>query len=83
MESLANCLERRRGRVALVVVGITLLAVLGGSRLTFDDVPRNFFISDDDESATLEVLYEQFGADDNYCGFVVGRRRPRRTSAGS
>ena len=71
MESLANCLERRRGRVALAVVGITLLALLGGSRLTFDDVPRNFFISDDDESATLEVIYEQFGADDNDCVFVV------------
>ncbi len=71
VESLANCLERRRGWVMFAAVAITLLAFYGGSRLTVDDVPRNLFVSDDDESAALEEIYKQFGADDNDCVFVV------------
>ena len=71
MRLLADWVTRRRTRVVAVVLLTTVVAMIGVLRLAIDDVPRNLFITDNDEFALLEEVYADFGSDDNDCILVV------------
>jgi predicted RND superfamily exporter protein len=51
-------------RWLLLVVMATVAAAAGLSRLQFDDDPRAIYMGDDEPSARLQRLHEEFGADD-------------------
>ena len=61
----ADLFQARRGFVAAFVLGMSLLALFGLTRLRFDDVPRGIFAGDGEDYARLESVYRDFGADDN------------------
>jgi predicted RND superfamily exporter protein len=55
----------------MVVLGFSAAALVGISRLTFDDDPRAIAMGDDQASAQLRRFYERFGADDQDVLLVV------------
>lgn len=49
----------------LLLVAVATAGAIGGlSRLQFDDDPRAIYMGDDEASARLQQLHEEFGADD-------------------
>ncbi len=65
MEFLAGFFERRVLAIAGFALVATAFAILGLTRLGFNDVPREIFASDDLVFERLLALYEEFGSDDN------------------
>ena len=65
MDRLAGLFERRMFLFVVFVVAASGLAAHGLSRLSFNDVRREIFASDDEGYARLLELYEEFGSDDN------------------
>lgn len=85
MERIASFVTGRpRTTVALLVI-VTLVSLVGMTRLTFDDVPREIFRTDSEDFRRLEQVYEQFGSDDNEVIVVLdaqeGFFRPEAASA--
>jgi uncharacterized protein len=64
MNAYADFVCRRRGVLALLIVGLSVLAAGGLTRLEFDEEPRTVFIRRDAEYARLERLFAEFGPDD-------------------
>ncbi|MAF65072.1 MAG: hypothetical protein CMJ84_05355 [Planctomycetes bacterium] len=71
MDRLALFLTRRRVPIMGVVALVTGLAILGMTRLEFDDGPRRVFRAEDAAYGLLESVYRDFGADDNECVVVI------------
>jgi len=65
MDRLAGLFERRMFLFVVFVVALSGFAGRGLSKLSFNDVPREIFASDDEDFARLLELYDQFGSDDN------------------
>ena len=61
---------RRRWVAALILV-LSLAAIVGLTRLDFDDVPRSVFRTDSADFDRLEQLFDDFGSDDNDCLIVI------------
>ena len=76
MERYATFFARSRMIVVAFVVAMTSLAVWGLTRLGFDDVPRGLFASDDEAHQRLQLLYEEFGSDDNDVLLVLTAETP-------
>ncbi|RMF79226.1 MAG: hypothetical protein D6744_09305, partial [Planctomycetota bacterium] len=58
----------RRPMTVLAALAVSaLLAIIGATRLEFDDRLRNIFESHDGEFEYLEGVFADFGADDNDC----------------
>lgn len=60
-----------RGWVAALVVGLTVLATIGVSRLELDDVPRAIFKTENRDYAELLKFLDDFESDDNDCLLVI------------
>lgn len=71
MGRLAELITGHRIATSWFVFGVSLLAILGLTRLEFDDVARGIFRSDDADFSLLEEVYEDFGSDDNDCVVVL------------
>ena len=65
MSRLLDFLADRRGWLAFVLATVTLVALVGLSRLRFDDGYRSIFRSEEPEYLLLEQLSRQFGSNDN------------------
>lgn len=68
---LAELFDAHRAKLALAVGLATIAAIVGLSRLQFDDIPRLTFRSHDAEFTLLEQVFRQFGADDVDCVLLV------------
>ena len=75
LQTLHHCfavsIASRPFRWWMVVLGFSAAALVGISRLTFDDDPRAIALGDDQASAQLRHFYERFGADDQDVLLVV------------
>ncbi len=65
MSRLLDFLADRRGWLAFVLATVTLVALVGLSRLRFDDGYRSIFRSEEPEYLLLDQLSRQFGSNDN------------------
>jgi len=70
IESYARLFAKDRRPIAFFVLVMSALAVLGLTRLEFDDEPRGIFASENAEYARLLELQANFGSDDNDVLFV-------------
>jgi predicted RND superfamily exporter protein len=68
---LAEWFVAHRRGLALGVAAATIAALVGLVRLPYDDVPRTMFRSHDADFERLEEVFEQFGADDVDCVFLI------------
>lgn len=64
MNPILRLHEKSPGLARVLVVVGTLLAVFGLTRLSFEDLPRNFFRSEGEAFRLLEEVFEDFGSDD-------------------
>ncbi|MBX7168556.1 MAG: MMPL family transporter [Pirellulales bacterium] len=71
LRGLADIYLRFRWLLALLVVGVTACAVVGVSRLSFDDSPLNIFRTEKADFALLQDVFDDFGSDDRECVVVV------------
>jgi hydrophobe/amphiphile efflux-3 (HAE3) family protein len=71
MDRLADRFVAYRRCVALAVTAITIVAVVGLTRVDFEDEPRTIFEQQDSDFAQLEQFFADFGADDNDLLLVV------------
>ncbi|MBU0637430.1 MAG: MMPL family transporter [Planctomycetes bacterium] len=71
MNWLADRFVQNRRLVAVVVLVVTVVALVGLSRLGIDDEPRGIFESRDAAHVYLEQVFADFGSDDNDCVLVV------------
>lgn len=71
LKQLADSFLRHRVVIAIAVVVLTVVAVVGVSRLGFDDNPRAVFRAGDDEFRLMEEVFEQFGTDDGTCYLML------------
>ena len=67
MDRIATLFDEHRRLVAIVVIGMTVAAILGATRIEFDANMRNLFRSDDRRMEVLESIYADFGTNDNDC----------------
>lgn len=78
MRWYAEFFRAHRGLVVAMVALLSLVALLGITRLGFDDVPRGLFSSDEEDYQRLDSVYRDFGADDNDVVLLL----ERETNAG-
>lgn len=75
MTWLISILTGHRRLVLLGVAVLSAISLVGVFRLKFDDDPRNFFKTNDEQFQRLERLFAEFGSDDNDCVLVVESKR--------
>ena len=75
MTWLISILTGHRRLVLLGVAVLSAISLVGVTRLKFDDDPRNFFKTNDEQFQRLERLFAEFGSDDNDCVLVVKAQR--------
>ncbi|MGD9647558.1 MAG: RND family transporter, partial [Pirellulales bacterium] len=71
MTWLISLLTGHRRLVLLGVAVLSAVSLYGLTQLKFDDDPRNFFKTNDEQFRRLEQLFADFGSDDNDCVLVV------------
>ncbi|MBX9792434.1 MAG: MMPL family transporter [Pirellulales bacterium] len=71
MTWLITLVTGHRRLVLLAVAVLSAISLFGLTRLKFDDDPRNFFKTNDEQFRRLETLFADFGSDDNDCVLVV------------
>lgn len=64
MNWYADCIVNHRGKVALLAILITIVSVVAGFRVGFDEDPRSTFSRNDESYRMLEQLWDDFGSDD-------------------
>ena len=65
MQRLADLFLAARWYVALLIAAVTAAALVGLTRIDFEDEPRTIFEQQDSDFADLEQSFADFGADDN------------------
>jgi len=67
----AEWFATHRTILAGLVAALTLVAILGTTRLGFDDLPMNVFKTDQADFELLQTLFNDFGSDDGDCIILV------------
>ena len=67
MSRVADLVVHHRYVVRAALLLLSIVAVVGSTRLTIDDLPRSFFKSEDPDFARLEQVFATFGSDDGEC----------------
>ena len=68
---LTYLLRRRRTAISATLVSMTVLSIVGITRLRFDDDLRNAFRNDSAEYREFEQLIEDFGSTDSDCILLI------------
>lgn len=73
MERLADLFLAYRWCAAVLIAVVTVVALIGLTRIDFEDEPRTIYEQQDSDFAELEQLFADFGADDNDILLVTDR----------
>ncbi len=71
LNGLAEWFAGHRTLLTCFVVAMTAVAMLGLTRLGFDDQPTNIFKTSQADFELLEELFDDFGSDDNDCIILI------------
>ncbi len=71
LQLFAKTFLRFRPLIAFLVIGISVAAIVGVSRIRFDDNPRGILRKDNEDFELLVEMFDQFGADENECYLIV------------